>query len=210
MRVHVLVEGPSEAAMLRGWLPRLLPRHTFKIIQHRGKGPVDPLQDPDPRRQGLLDQLSAKLRVYGRELNPETDRVLVLVDLDDQDCTDLKSRLLRVLEACDPQPAAMFRIAIEETEAFYLGDPAAIRRAFPAAKPYKAHDYVQDSICGTWEFFSEVIGAKVEDKVGWAEKMAPHLGTKWRGQGSNASPSFRHLCRAFLMLSGEPVDSSRG
>lgn len=209
MRIHVLVEGPSEVALLNTWLPRFLPHHTFKIIKHRGKGrlPVDPSQPPDPRRQGLLDQLPAKIRAYGRELNPETDRLLVLVDLDQQACMDLKSRLLGLLETCHPRPTTFFRIAIEEMEAFYLGDPLAIRSAYPRAKLYKMDDYVQDSICETWELFAKVIGARVaEDKVGWAERMGPHLGTHWQGKDANRSPSFRHFCRALLLLVGEPVD----
>ncbi len=208
MRIHLLVEGPSEAAFLQGWMPRFLPRHTFKIIHHRGKGrlPIDQLKSPDPRRQGLLDQLPAKLRVYGKELDSDTDRVLVLVDLDRQDCRDLKRRLLSILDACDPSPVVMFRIAIEETEAFYLGDPRAINEAFPRAKLYRKQNYVQDSICGTWELFSEVIGAPVEDKVGWAEQIAPFLGTEWRGKNANASHSFRQLCKALLKLAGEPVE----
>ncbi len=189
-------------------MPRFLPRHPFKVIQHRGKGrlPVDPLQTPDPRRQGLLDQLPAKLRVYGKELNSDTDRVLVLVDLDKQDCRDLKRRLLGILDACDPPPVVMFRIAIEETEAFYLGDPRAISRAFPRARLKRMQDYDQDSICGTWEFFSNVIGALVEDKVGWAEQIAPVLGTEWKGKDANTSPSFRQFCKALIKLVGEPVE----
>lgn len=208
MRLHVLVEGPSEAALLKGWLPRFLPQHSFKVIQHRGKGrlPADPVQKPDPRRQGLLDQLPAKLRAYGRTLKSETDRVLVLVDLDHQDCMDLKRRLVEVANSCEPRPVVMFRIAIEETEAFYLGDLLAVRAAYPQAKLHKMKDYVQDGIYGTWELFGQVIGAQVEDKVGWAGRMATHLGTRWTGKGRNASPSFRHLCRALLTLAGEPVE----
>lgn len=207
MRLHILVEGPADAALLRGWFPRLLPQHALSIILHRGKGrlPGDPSRAIDPKREGLLDQLPAKLRAYGRALNPATDRVLVFLDLDDGDCLDLKQRLLAVLESCDPRPTVLFRIAIEETEAFYLGDPEAIRRAFPQARLHKMRDYIQDSICGTWELFMDVIGAKVEDKVDWAEKMAPHLGTAWRGARANRSPSFCQFCKGLLQLAGEPV-----
>jgi hypothetical protein len=100
----------------------------------------------------------------------------------------------------------MFRFAIEETEAFYLGDPIAIRQAFPQAKLQKMRSYVQDSVCGTWEVFREVIGADGDDKVDWAEKMAPHLGTVWRGSKSNRSASFQQFCKALLILAGETVD----
>jgi hypothetical protein len=207
--LHVLVEGPSEEALARGWLHRLLPRHAFTVIRHRGKGKLsgNPLNVPDIRREGLLDQLPAKLRAYGRTLDAATDRVVVLVDLDDDDCLDLKKRLMALLDLCDPQPAVLFRIAIEETEAFYLGDPRAIQAAFPQAKIRRMKDYEQDSICGTWELFQRVIDARSEDKVGWAEKIAPHLATEWRGKGANRSPSFQQLCKGLFRIAGEP-DSS--
>ena len=208
MRLHVLVEGPSEAAFLRGWFPRFLPRHALTVIQHRGKGrlPGEPSSRPDPRREGLLDQLPAKLRAYGRVLDPATDRILVFLDLDDDDCGELKERLLRTLEDCDPRPFVLFRIAIEETEAFYLGDPQAIKKAFPQANLRKLRSYVQDSICGTWEIFRDIVGARGEDKVRWAELMAPHLGVEWRGRAANPSPSFRQFCLALRRLAGEPAD----
>jgi hypothetical protein len=209
MRLHVLVEGDSEEALMRGWLPRFLPpAHKFVVIRHRGKGKLsrDPLQVPDIRREGLLDQLPAKLRAYGKSLNPATDRVLVLVDADDDHCRELKQRMLAALEQCNPRPIVLFRIAIEETEAFYLGDPTAIRRAFPQARIQRMRSYVQDSVCETWELFQRVIGSVVEDKVGWAELMAPHLGTDWRGRNANRSPSFRQFCLGLLRLAGEPVD----
>lgn len=207
MRLHVLVEGASEAAFLKGWFPRLLPRHALRVIVHEGKGrlPRKPKDQPDPMRRGLLDQLPAKLRAYGRTLNAETDRVVVLIDADDEDCRALKRRLLKLLQQCDPKPTVVFRIAVEETEAFYLGDQAAIRQAFPRAKPHEMRTYVQDSVCGTWERFREVIGAEIEDKVGWAEQIAPYLSTQPGGRGANKSPSFHHLRRALLRLAGEPA-----
>jgi hypothetical protein len=209
MRLHVLVEGESDEALLRGWLPRFLPPgHSFVIIRHRGKGrlPRDPVRVPDIRREGLLDQLPAKLRAYGRSLDPATDRLLVLLDADDDPCFELKQRLLETLKSCDPEPFVLFRLAIEETEAFYLGDPQAIRRAFPQARPQRLKSYVQDSVCGTWELFQSVIGDPIEDKVEWAERMAPHLGMAWKGNDANRSPSFRQLCRGLLKLAGEPAD----
>src|SRR5882724_1553302 len=148
MRLHILVEGPADAAFFRGWLPRFLSGHTWKIIQHRGKGrvPRNPANPPNPRHEGLLDQLPAKLRAYGRTLNPATDRVLIVVDLDDDSCAELKSRLLALLDYCEPRPVVLFRIAIEEMEAFYLGDQEAIRKAFPAAKLARMRNYSQDGI----------------------------------------------------------------
>jgi hypothetical protein len=209
MRIHVLVEGPSEKALLDLWLPRFLPHgHSFKIIPHRGKGkiPSDPASKPDPKRQGLLDQLPAKLRAYGKELNAETDRLLVLVDLDRDDCQTLKNRMLELLKHCDPPPTVLMRIAIEETEAFYLGDKTAIKKAFPRCKLQKMDSYVQDSICGTWELFRDVIGDTGDNKVEWAKTIGLHLTPKWKGTEANASHSFRQFCTGLLLLAGEMAD----
>ncbi len=208
MRLHFLVEGPAEEALLRIWLPRFLPaQHSYTIIPHRGKGkiPRDPIAKPDPRRQGLLDQLPAKLRAFGRSFTPDTDRFIVLVDLDRDDCQELKQRMCTLLDYCEPRPTVLFRIAIEETEAFYLGERKAIKQAFPHAKLYKLDNYTQDSICGTWELFQSVIGTESEDKVLWARQMGAYLGTQWKGVQVNQSPSFRQFCKAILRLAGEPL-----
>jgi hypothetical protein len=207
MRIHILVEGTSEKTFLELWLPRFLPpQHSFKIIPHRGKGriPGNPAQKPDPKRQGLLDQLPAKLRAYGRELRSETDRILVLVDLDNDDCKKLKKRMVNLLNYCSPPPVALFRIAIEEIESFYLGDKQAIRAAFRrSAKLSKMDSYVQDSVCGTWELFQDVIGGITDDKVEWARLIAPHLTTHWKGASANRSGSFKQFCKGMLTLAGE-------
>ena len=89
MRLHIFVEGRSEEAFFKEWLPRFLPTaHTFKILPHQGKGRLSETLNsvPDPKRRGLLDQLPTKLRVYSHHLNSDTDRVIVLVDADDEDC----------------------------------------------------------------------------------------------------------------------------
>lgn len=210
MRLHILVEGRSEEAFLKEFLPRLLPAaHSFTVFPHQGKGRLSAAPDkkPDPKRRGLLDQLPAKLRAFGKALNSDTDRVVVLVDLDDQDCYDLKKRLKRLLKRCRPAPAVLFRIAIEETEAFFLGDSAAVKKAFPQAKVGKIKKYQQDSVCGTWEFLRDVIGepAESEDKVAWAQAIGRHLTAEWKGRKANRSPSFCIFCKGLLKMCGEPV-----
>jgi len=207
MRLHILVEGPSEEAFLSEWLPRMLPSHPFLIIPHQGKGRLsaEPATRPDPKKRGLLDQLPAKLRAYGKSLNSDTDRVVVLVDLDDQNCRDLKNRLNAALNLCDPKPIVLFRIAIEEAEAFFLGDSRAIKKAFPQARVGKIKNYQQDSICGTWEFLRGVIGDASEDKVAWAQAIGQHLTTQWTGRKANKSPSFRIFCRGLLNICGEEL-----
>lgn len=210
MRLHVLVEGAADAAFVNAWCARCVPQHDVKVHPHQGKGhlPTNPEQQPGPRRRELLHQLPAKLRAYGKTLDPATERVVVLVDADDQDCADLKRRLASVLKSCDPAPVVAFCIAIEETEAFFLGDPQALRRAYPRADLAKLDDYQQDSVCGTAELLQTVIGDTFEDKRAWAERITPHLSNQPRGRPrSNRSPSFHYLRRQLLLLTGERDES---
>lgn len=60
MKLHVLVEGPSDVALLNELLPRLIPGHAFQVYPHQGKGklPKDPLARPEARQRGLLDNLA--------------------------------------------------------------------------------------------------------------------------------------------------------
>ena len=92
----------------------------------------------------------------------------------------------------------MFRLAVEEIEAWYLGDIKAILRAYPRAKRNILERYVQDSVCGTWELLADAVyagGAADLRKQGWpapgrakhhwAEQIGPHLDLE-----DNTSPSF--------------------
>jgi hypothetical protein len=110
-----------------------------------------------------------------------------------------KQELLDVLEACNPAPTAMFRIAIEEMEAWLLGDRNAILTAYPKARQRVLNGYQQDSICGTWELLADAIhkgGAKALKRKGWpapgvekcewAGKIGPLLGVE-----RNRSTSFQ-------------------
>jgi hypothetical protein len=134
--------------------------------------------------------------------------VVVVVDLDDRDCLSFKQELLAVLESCQPRPQALFRIAIEEIEAWLLGDRRAIQLAYPKARTRILDAYRQDSICGTWEILAEAIhpgGVAPLKKAGypligqvkcdWARKIAPHLRPE-----ENCSPSFQVFRRGLEQL----------
>jgi hypothetical protein len=205
MRLHILVEGTSEEALLKPWLARMLPGHRILVHPHRGKGhiPGNPDEAPDPRREGLLDQLPAKLRSFGKEMNPDTDRVIVLVDADNDNCEELKNRMVALLDRCRPTAKAAFCVAIEEVEAFYIGDEIAIRPAFPKAKIKKLNEYEPDSIIGAWEFFQKVIGSPIEDKTEWAEKMGKHLAASPADISRTTSPSFKYFCTVLFREAGE-------
>lgn len=206
MTIHVFVEGPSEVALIEPWSKRLLKGCPVKVHPHEGKGrlPVDINARPDPRHRGLLDQLPAKLRAFASDAH--IHGIVVLVDADDDDCTALRTAIEQTAQTCSPNLRVVARIAIEETEAFYLGDLDALKRAFPDADMDRARSYKPDSICGTWEQLGEIINDDSGDKVGWAEKMGRILTTS---PGKSRSPSFRALIRALRRLAAPAARSKK-
>jgi hypothetical protein len=200
MIIHALVEGPSEKALLEPWAKRLLSGHVLKAYPHEGKGRL-PKGPVDPKRHGLLDQLPAKLRAFGKSLDPTQERVLVLIDADNDNVGELQQDLDELKHSLTPAPVVLFRFAIEELEAFYLADLKALKVAFPNFDNRLAQQYIPDSIRGTWELFGNVIGDGGGNKVAWAQAMAKVLTT--RGEESR-SPSFKKLCSGLRELVTPP------
>ena len=89
------------------------------------------------------------------------------------------------------------RLAVEETEAFYLGDLKALKKAFPRADMATARRYVPDSVVDTWELFGRIVHDGGGNKVAWAEAMGPVLTTK---ASQSRSPSFKGFVRGLLGL----------
>lgn len=192
MIIHILVEGSSERAFLEPWTQRLLPGSPVKVHPHLGKGrlPKDLAAAPERHHRGLLDQLPATLRGFAGA----PDVVLVvLVDADDEDPNDLRTTIGEAARTLAPKLPVLVQIAVEETEAFYLGDKHAIRRGYPDADLSLLDDYAPDSIVGAWELFGKVIGDDGGNKMAWAGTMGPLLTTD---PARSRSPSFRAFLRA--------------
>ncbi len=142
--------------------------HSYKGLGHLPHG-LKGISDPSKRL--LLSQLPRLLRGLGRSLGVDT-AVIVLVDLDRRDCLEFKGELNTILDSCSPAPTTLFRIAIEEVEAWMLGDREAVMSAYPSAKTRVIDGYVQDSIVGTWEVLTDAVhpgGAARLKKLGYPE-----------------------------------------
>lgn len=202
MHIEFLVEDSSGEKLLAQLLPQILGRHgaphTWRLIAYKGIGriPQGLNAKADPAKRILLDQLPRLLQGYGK--TPGIDAVVVVLDTDRRDCTAFLQELKSVVESCHPAPRTLFRLAIEEMEAWYLGDRAALMKAYPRAKRDVLNRYVQDSVCGTWELLADAVhtgGAAAIKKRGWtqsgaikhewAEKIGPYLSLE-----QNVSPSF--------------------
>lgn len=182
--LEVLVEGTSDQLTVRVILKNrfgLIENQDFRIHPHQGKGkiPKHPHHKPDPKHRGLLDLLPATLKGYASF--PVDRCVVVLVDADDTPCETLRAVLAELHRKLKYRPScALFRIAVEETESWFIADPGAIRQAYPKAKTALLDGVKPDNVIGAWELLARALGRRPEDcssadKHEWATKIAPYL-----------------------------------
>ena len=162
---EILVEDQSGKVMLDILVPKIIgDDHTFRIHSYRGIGRL-PKKSKRNNHQGarnrlLLDNLPRLLQGYGKAYknNSHSHKVIVVCDLDTRCLHQFLQQLKGVFyQACNPQPNAVFCIAIEEAEAWLLGDRHAIEQAYPNAKSDILNKYQPDAICGTWELLADAI-----------------------------------------------------
>ena len=122
MHVEILVEEPSAETAIDILLNRLgarTPGRTERIVSFRGK-------------DRMLQRLHPTLRSIA--LAGVADHVIVLIDQDSDDCLDLKANVVEVAETAgllSSSSVLRVRIAISELESWFLGDPDAVRIAYP-------------------------------------------------------------------------------
>jgi len=111
-RIVFLLEERSMKVLLEGLLPRVFPELRFLCVPHEGK-------------QDLEQSVPRKLRAW-REPGV---RFVVLRDNDGGDCAALKEHL-QSLCSDGGREDSLVRIACQELEAWYLGEPDALAEAF--------------------------------------------------------------------------------
>lgn len=205
MHFDILVEDVSGKRMLDVLVPKIIGEsHTFQVHCYKGIGrlPKGMTPDSEPQKRILLDQLPRVLQGFGKThaAYPASYQaaVLVVCDLDDRCLKAFRADLLGLLQRCSPAPETRFCIAIEEGEAWLLGDLNAIRTAYPDTRDAALNSYTHDSICGTWEKLADAVyagGAVALKALGWtmigreksiwADAITPHMNID-----ENQSPSF--------------------
>jgi hypothetical protein len=204
MHFEILIEDISGKTALEILVPKIIDieQHTFRIHFYKGAGrlPKNLQPNSDPKKRILLDQLPRLIQGYGKTLSavPNYSTALIVVcDLDDRCLSVFRKELLVCADECNPKPATYFCIAIEEGEAWYLGDLKAVKKAYPNVKSSVLNTYVNDSVCGTWEKLADAIFpggsaklSKLNAQIGreksvWAELICPHMNVD-----ENSSPSF--------------------
>ena len=156
----------------------------------------------------MLQKLPSRLRSYTGRVQKEDLTVVVLIDEDRQDCHALKQQIEQMAihagltTKSNARPGAAFhvvtRIAVEELEAWFIGDVEALRAAYPRVSGtlasnarYRDPDAVAG---GTWEALHRVLKNSgyyrgIFPKLEVARSVAKHM-VPYR----NKSHSFRVFC----------------
>lgn len=200
MHVLIFMEEPSTEAALTNLLPRLLPEQTtFQSIVFQGK-------------TDLLNNLAARLHGYASWI-PNDWRIVVLVDEDRQDCVQLKSQLEEAARAAGliskSQSAGgsfqiLNRIAVEELEAWFIGDIEALRHVYPRLpaslaqrQKFRDPDHVPG---GTWEALEAALQTCGYYPVGYPKVDAARQISFYMDPARNRSHSFQVFCQGLQAL----------
>ena len=182
-RVVFLLEEYSMKALLDGLLPRLFPGLVFQCLPHDGKGDLE-------------ESIPRKLRGW-REPGV---RFVVVRDNDRSDCVVLKESL-RALCADRPEQDCLIRLACQELEAWYLGEPDALAEAFGKESlrgiGAKARFRKPDDIPYPERALVQLVPQY--QKVGSARVLANHLDRQ-----RNRSPSFRAMMDGIERFASRP------
>jgi len=168
-RVVFLLEEYSMKVLLDGLLPRLFPGLPFLCVPPEGKSDLE-------------KSVPKKLRAW-REPGV---RFVVLRDKDSADCYEVKRKLVSLC-AEGGHPDALVRVACQELEAWYLGEPAAMAKAFENKRLRKIDAEARfrdpDSVVRPSAMIEELVPEF--QKVSGARRMASVLSRK-----GNRSRSF--------------------
>ena len=186
-RLIFLVEGQADAAFLRAFLPQIgVVESRFAVVSHEGK-------------DGLISEFHQAMRSW-REPGSQ---FVILVDQDRDDCRELKRRIQSIARAkCKNQAKRLLvRVACREAEAWYLGDLAALREAYPDVRAIawrkinrrKNPDDRRDPKPS--ELLREIPGFA---KMDAAEKMGEILGRK--NPDNNCSVSYRRFVEGVMKM----------
>ena len=162
--IEILIEDQSGAVLVKQIMDKYVQEketvvyriHSFKGI---GKIPAKTNSMSQIKTKRLLTDLPMYLRGMSLSLQNIQGKkaIFVILDSDDEDCVKLKEDLLRMYQGLRITLPVFFCIAIEEMEAWLLGDSQALLTAYPMAKRQLLQKYVQDSVVGTWEYLADIV-----------------------------------------------------
>ncbi|MCI8514079.1 MAG: DUF4276 family protein [Lachnospiraceae bacterium] len=210
--IEILIEDKSGGILLKEIMDKYAmdkKNFMYRIHSFRGLGkiPLKTEKVSQIKSQRLLNDLPMYLKGIGSYLKsmPGKKAIFVVLDSDDDDCARLKDELLQMYRSLEVSVRVFFCIAIEEVEAWLLGDSRALLKAYPMAKRSLLQKYVPDSIVGTWELLADIVykgglqalkrNASSYHEIGiFKRECAENIG-KWMDIRGNASESFRYFIK---------------
>lgn len=204
MHFQFLIEDKSSAELINILMEKIAFENqnvTFECNSFHGIGGFTPRNTVKETKTGkLLNDLATYLRGFDRSLQNISAAIIVVLDNDDRDVESFRAELENVARQNRICIDYVFCVAVEEVEAWLLGDQDALVAAYPSAKTQVLRSYVQDSICKTWELLADVVYpggmAKIKKdrlsymeigklKTEWAKNIGIHMSLH-----KNVSPSF--------------------
>lgn len=202
--LEFLVEEESAAELLKPLLAKVFKGRRVRTAIRQFQGKPDLLKKLPHRLQGY-----AAARRRGDDI-----RVVVLIDLDADDCIALKRKLDVMADEAGLVTRAkggkggvfhvLNRIAIRELESWYFGDWVAVRSAFPKVmqdvpRMYKANPDAASGKCS--DAFEKILrshGVRMSSKPEWGRRIGPHMGLV-----GNRSSSFNSFISGIREISKE-------
>lgn len=199
--LEVLVEERSMQTLLKALIPKIVEDTTFKVYSFDGK-------------HNLLRNLEARLRGYAKMFESWANAaVVVVVDEDRSDCNELKLKMEAAAKNAGlgtlshprgGHARVLNRIAVEELEAWFFGDPDAVIKAYPQVQrrafSSRALRHPDTIGGGTWEALERLLqkhnyhsgGLR---KIQCASDISVHMDI-----ASNTSTSFNHFVRGLTTV----------
>lgn len=204
MYYQFLIEDKSSELLIDVLMKKftlLYPETTYNCKSFHGIGGFSKKNTVKETKTGhLLNDLATYLRGFNKSLQSFPSVIVVVLDNDDHNTQELQDSLESVATQNMIDVDHVFCIAVEEVEAWLLGDESAITAAYPNVKLPVLHSYEQDSICGTWEKLADAIypggyAKLIKNAVSYAEigrikaEWSKNIGA-YMEFDSNKSPSF--------------------
>lgn len=205
MHFQYLIEDQSSKTLIDQIMTRTIKNadaDTYNCKSFKGIGGFTKKNTVKEMHTGkLLNDLATYMRGFQRSLQGIEAVLVVVLDNDDNDPSEFEKELHEVAMHNRISMDHVFCIAIEEMEAWLLGDEEAIKSAYPYYKKNILNSYEQDSICGTWEVLADVIyrgGLREIKKKKFSYMEIGKLKSEWATKigrymtyENNKSPSFQ-------------------
>ncbi len=208
-----LVEGRSDEKLICILMDKIQEEYVqdppvFKCTRFNGSGTLKKQggkSNGQKKRGCLLNDLPQQLRGLNRDpANINHASIIIVVDSDENDIEQFRQALEEIGRTNAPNLDCVYAIAVQEIEAWLLGDKDAIYRAYPSAKKSILNKYASQNevLNGTWETLADVVykgGNKKlrqspsyyeigKQKSEWAERIGREMNLN-----ANVSPSFNRF-----------------